>query len=394
MKHLTFAVLSIFMIIGVASAQSGRKATKPAATPVPAAQDETPQYSESAPQAPHRNRPQLGFPKMGQDAGVKVQTPTGTESADDEVLKVETNLITIPVSVFDRNGLYIPGLRRQDFKIFENGKEQEIAYFGTSDKPFTVILMIDTSPSTAYKIEEIQQAAVNFVEQLQPQDSVMVIEFSGGIKVRTEPTNNRETIFKAIRKANFGDGTSLYDAVDFTIKKRLGKIEGRKAIVLFTDGVDTTSRHSTYERTVDDSEESDALFFPIYYNTFFDMNGGGGTLGGINSGQMGGILRAGGVSSADYQRGRQYLNDLAAYTGGRVFRPESTPGGLSAAFEGIAEELRRQYSIGYVPVDEGKQGQRKDIKVRVDRPNVIVRSRDSYIVGATKPGSTDPKTPK
>ena len=135
-------------------------------------------------------------------------------------------------------------------------------------------------------------------------------------------------------------------------------------------------------------EESDSLFFPIYYNTFFDMNGGGGGIGGINSGRMGGIMNPSGNSAADYQRGRQYLNDLAAYTGGRVFRPESTPGGLSAAFEGIAEELRRQYSIGYVPKDEGKQGQRKDIKVRVNMPNVIVRSRDSYIVGAAKQTAT------
>lgn len=393
MKHLTFAVLSLFMIIGVITAQSGRKVVKPTSTPVPAAEDETPQYSESTPQAPRRNRPLLGFPKMGQDGGSKTQTATGgTESADDEVVKVETNLITIPVSVFDRNGLYIPGLRQQDFKIFENGKEQEIAYFGTTDKPFTVVLLIDTSPSTAYKIDEIHQAAINFVDQLKAQDSVMVIEFDRGVKVRTEPTNNRETIYKAIRKANFGDGTSLYDAVDFAIKKRIAKIEGRKAIVLFTDGVDTTSSRSNYDRTIDEAEESDALFFPIYYNTFFDMNSGGG-LGGINSGQLGGILNPAGTSSADYQRGRQYLNDLAAYTGGRVFRPESTPGGLSAAFEGIAEELRRQYSIGYVPKDEGKQGQRKDIKVRVDRPNVVVHSRDSYIVGATKGTTADTTKP-
>lgn len=384
MKQVIFAVLLLFLVIGGASAQSGRKVVKPASTPVPAAEDQTPQYSESTPQAPRRNRPQLGFPKMGQDASNGQTTAGGTESADDEVLKVETNLITIPVSVFDRNGLYIPGLLQKDFKIYENGKEQEIAYFGTTDKPFTVILMIDTSPSTAYKIEEIHQAAINFVGQLKAQDSVMVIEFDRGVRIRTEPTNNRDAIYKAIQKARFGDGTSLYDAIDFAIKKRISKIEGRKAIVLFTDGVDTTSIRSNYERTIDEAEESDSLFFPIYYNTFFDTNSGGGGLGGINSGQVGTILNTAGNSAAEYQRGRQYLNDLAAYTGGRVFRPESTPGGLSAAFEGIAEELRRQYSIGYVPKDEGKQGQRKDIKVRVNMPNVIVRSRDSYIVGAAK----------
>ncbi len=168
--------------------------------------------------------------------------------------------------------------------------------------------------------------------------------------------------------------------------KKLSRIAGRKAVVLFTDGVDTTSHHSNYDRTVDEAEEADALIFPIYYNTFFGSNGGGASgIPNINGGGLGGGIfgqrgcKFGRLSA----RTSRYLNDLAAYTGGRVFRPEATPGGLENAFEGIAEELRRQYNIGYVPQDEGKPGQRKDIKVRVDRPNVIVRSRDSYIVGAS-----------
>ena len=104
------------------------------------------------------------------------ETPSSVEGED--IVKVETNLVTIPVSVFDRNGLYIPGLLQKDFKIYEDGKEQDIAYFGTSDKPFTVVLLIDVSPSTSYRIEEIQQAARAFVDQLKPQDKVMVIEFA------------------------------------------------------------------------------------------------------------------------------------------------------------------------------------------------------------------------
>ena len=89
------------------------------------------------------------------------------------------------------------------------------------------------------------------------------------------------------------------------------------------------------------------------------------------------------MRSEDYTRGRQYLDDLAALTGGRVFRPESTPGGLTAAFEGIAEELRRQYNIGYYPTEIGEKGEMKQIKVRVNRPNLVIRARDSYVVGAT-----------
>ena len=390
MKSLSFAFLFLVMFGGHIFAQSGRR-VGPAPTPSPAVnKDDAADYSESKPSARRAARVTERFPGIGDGGNAKTTAPVqttapATDAKDEgEVLRIETNLITIPVSVFDRNGLYIPGLRQNEFKIFEDGIEQEIAYFGTTDKPFTVALLIDTSPSTAYKIEEIQRAAIAFVDQLEPRDSVIVIEFNHSVNVLTEATSDREKIYKAIRKADFGIGTSLYNAVDEALRKQLGRITGRKAIVLFTDGVDTTSRKNNYDGTVDYAEESDSLIFPIYYNTFFDGRGG---LGGINGGiipKVNGGYNPG-ESPEDYALGRRYLEDLASVTGGRVFRPESTPGGLTRAFEGIAEELRRQYNIGYVPKEEGKPGQRKQIKVRVDRPNLVLRSRDSYIVGATTP---------
>jgi len=385
--------LVVFNFTVVASAQSGRKTTPPPTLNVEVRQDSD--YSESAP-----NKPRSIYispisrvkkeKKSKNEAKSQTQAPTAPQivdanTDDGDVVKIETNLITIPVSVYDRNGLYISNLRQTDFKIFENGEEQEIAYFGTSEKPFTVILLIDTSPSTAYKIEEIQSAATAFVNQLKPQDNVMVIEFDANVHVLTETTNDRQKIFKAIGKADFGDGTSLYDAVDFSLRKRLGKIEGRKAIVLFTDGVDTASYKNDFDSTIRDAEESEALIFPIYYNTFFD-NRGGGTSSTIPN--LGGILSGRGNTSGEYALGRKYLEELSAATGGRIFRPEATPGGLTAAFEGIAEELRRQYNIGYYPQTEAKTGQRKQIKVRINRPNVVVRARDSYIVGANNQSPT------
>ncbi len=389
MKNVVVALFFVLVVSVFGSAQSGRRAT---ATPTPsptARQDNPGEYSESKPHAPRTTRVAERFPGIGDGSNAKpTASPTVTDAKDDgETLRVETNLITIPVSVFDRNGLYIPGLHQTDFKIFEDGSEQEIAYFGTSDKPFTVALLIDTSPSTAYKIDEIHRAAAAFVNQLEPRDSVIVIEFNQSVRVLTEATSDREKIFKAINKSNFGNGTSLYTAVDEGLRKQLGKIPGRKAVVLFTDGVDTTSHKNTYESTVNYAEESDSLVFPIYFNTFFDNQGGLGGIngGGINGGGIPSIFGSpsmAGTSSEDYALGRRYLQDLADVTGGRLFRPEATPGGLTAAFEGIAEELRRQYNIGYVPTNEGKIGQRKQIKLRVDRPNLIIRARDYYVVGS------------
>jgi VWFA-related protein len=392
MKRIIMIGFVVLELLSIGFGQSGRRIT-PAPTPAPTqAKDDTPEYSESKaqPARPKYLRPALR--NIDGSPNGQVSEPEPEIVDGDEVVKVETNLVNIPVSVFDRNGLYIPGLYKQDFKIFEDGREQEIAYFGTTDKPFTVILLIDTSPSTAYKIEEIQAAARAFVDQLKPQDSVMVIEFDANVHVLTESTNDREKIYKAIKRADFGGGTALYDAVDFSLRKRLSKVDGRKAIVLFTDGVDTESYKANYDSTLDRAEESDSLIFPIYYNTFFANRG-------ISSGGLPfpgqGPVYARGTTAREYALGRKYLDELSTVTGGRVFRPEATPGGLTAAFEGIAEELRRQYNIGYVPDTEGKAGQRKQIKVRVNRPNLVIRARDSYLVGATaKPANTAPAKPQ
>lgn len=383
-RYRILSLVSLFLLSIVAvQAQSGRRVSPTPTPEVKAAEDES-QYSESKPRANRRELPPDRFP--GLSIGVKkpaAPSPSPASAApevrdDGETLRVETNLVTIPVSVFDRSGLYIPGLRQADFKIFEDGIEQDIAYFGTTDKPFTVALVIDVSPSTAYKIEEIQRAAMAFVDQLEPQDSVIVIEFDHGVNVLTEVTKDRQKIYKAIKKADFGDGTSLYNAVDEALRKQLGKIQGRKAVVLFTDGVDTTSRKNSYDSTLNYAEESDSLVFPIYYNTYFDNRAR--TTSPLPP-IFGGSVVYSGTSAEDYALGRRYLEELAEVTGGRVFRPEATPGGLTRAFEGIAEELRRQYNIGFVPNTEGTPGQRKNIRVRVNRPNLIIRARDSYVVG-------------
>ncbi len=337
-----------------------------------------------------------------------VPTATATPEGDDEVIKVETNLVTMPVSVLDRDGRFISGLQQRDFKIFEDGVEQKLDFFQSVEQPFTVILLIDVSPSTQFQINEIQNAAITFINQLRPADKVMVIAFDQHVQVLSPVTNNRAQLQNAIRQARFGDGTSLYDAVDFVINEQLRRIQGRKAVVLFTDGVDTTSRRANYDSTLRSTEEIDSLFYTIRYDTSADMYGGnpnsqrrvpigrggrvtfGDILGAILSGQsttIGGPMPRGGrgrggVNSPEYTKGKQYLEMLATNSGGRTFEGQSIYN-VDAAFAGIAEELRRQYSLGYYPEAVGKVGDRKQIRIRVMRPNVVVRAKNSYIVGQT-----------
>lgn len=394
MKKFIVALVGLCLLSFSVLAQAGRT-VRPRIATAP-----TPQKDSSSEPKAKRPPVMIGDTKTSNPTATPT-TPSGeVVEEDDEVIKVETNLVTFPVSVLDRDGRFITGLRKEDFQIFENGVEQQIDSFATVEQPFTVILMIDVSPSTAFRIDEIHEAAIAFVDQLRRDDKVIVISFDERIRVLSSATNNHSVLQNAIRKAQFGDGTSLYDAVDNVINRELSRIEGRKAVVLFTDGVDTTSRRADYQSTVRASEEIDALFYPIRYDTSVEManrNGGinypqrrrGGS-GDIVADILAGILGGGNVqigggsagsSRADYETGRKYLEELARNSGGRKFEANND---LTAAFSGIAEELRRQYSLGYYPETVGQKGERKKIRVRVKRPNLVVRAKDSYIVGANE----------
>ena len=156
--------------------------------------------------------------------------PTGPEEVDaGDVIKVDTTLVTLPVSVMDRSGKYIPNLRKEDFRLWEDGIEQSVAFFSAVDKPFSVVLMLDTSGSTRFRIEEIQDAAITFVNQLRSDDRVMVVSFDEQIQVLADFTSDRSRLRDAIRQTHTGGGTKLYDAVDLVINQQLSRVSGRKA---------------------------------------------------------------------------------------------------------------------------------------------------------------------
>lgn len=394
-KSFLYIVILLVGLFSIVSAQSGRR-IKPKPTPVQKQENEE-GYSESSPSRSisifadlekKKQKPKVRNEKEKQKPEASIAGIDSEAEGEEDLIKIESALITVPVAVYTRNGVYVPDLTKDNFRIFEDGVEQEIAYFGVDDKPFSVIMILDMSSSTVYKIDEIRRAAKAFVSQLKSQDRVMVIKFDEGVDVLiSKPTNDREKIFKAIDRTNFGGGTALYNAMGVALGKRLRRIEGRKAIVLFTDGVDTASFGKTYESTLRDAIEADAQIFPIYYNTFLNIRGlstGDGPMTSIPSigvPGMGGRIPKG-ARAEDYARGRQYLRDLADVTGGRIFKPEATSVSLNEAFEGIAAELRTQYNIGYYPLVVGEKGQRKEIRVRVNRPKLAVRARDNYIVGA------------
>lgn len=315
---------------------------------------------------------------------------------DGEIIKVSTNLVSVPVRVMDKKGRFIGGLQKGNFRVFENGEEQEVALFSNEHQPFTVALVLDMSYSTKFKLAEIQSAAIAFIDQLRPQDKIMVVSFDGEIHVLCEATDDRKEIYRAIKSTKIATGTSLYEAVDLVINDRLRSVDGRKAIILFSDGVDTSSRRSGDLQNLSDAMELDALIYPIRYDTFADvqsMKSGGviPTAPPITIPTSGdgskpfplplptiGIPGSQGTTPEEYKKAEEYLDQMALRTGGRLYQA-TTLVNLAEAYSRIASELREFYSIGYYPASDRVESKRRSVKVKVDREGLVVRSREAFI---------------
>src|SRR4051812_21087369 len=264
-------------------------------------------------------------------------TPLERPVAEDEgIVKVDTKVVTVPVRVIDRKGRFVGGLTKDNFKVFEDGAEQEVTYFSSEQEAFTVALVLDMSYSTKFQITDIQSAAISFIDQLGPKDKIMVVSFDQNVHLLCEPTNDREQIYRAIRSTRIATGTSLYEAVDLVMNERLKRIKGRKAIILFTDGVDTTSTRSNDLENLDDARELDALIYPIRYDTYQDVQQmkekpmvisnppitspfpGRSTIPVPTVPTVARGSEAG-TSIEDYKRAEEYLDQLALRTGGQIY---------------------------------------------------------------------------
>lgn len=303
-------------------------------------------------------------------AGAQTRPPNGGPPAaennqeaveDDEVVRVATALVTVPVSVVDRDGRHLTGLRREDFRVYEEGVEQQVAFFNSVEQPIFVVLLLDTSGSMAQSLPALKEAAAAFVRQLRPQDSALPVSFDSRIRTPLRgPTGDQRLLAAAINDMRPGagalSGTGLYDAVDF-VNRRLFRPDSRNALILFTDGGDTGSG-ATRKGTLYAAAEVNALVYTVYYDPL----------------DLGPAAKLKRVPPPD----KSYIRALAEKTGGRFFEPKD-PEKMNRTMGAIADELRQQYSLGYYPKEKGPAEQQRRIKVRVNLPKAAVRARDSYV---------------
>ncbi|HEY7181537.1 MAG TPA: VWA domain-containing protein [Blastocatellia bacterium] len=302
-----------------------------------------------------------------------------------DTIKVNTALVTVPVVVTDRYGQFVTGLSQNDFRLQENGEPQQIASFSSTESPFNVALLIDTSRSTRNKLGAIRKAALNFVKHLQPNDRVLIVTFDEKVNFLGDFTSDRHEIEREIRSVKSSYLTSLYDAVHLTITEKFAPIKGRKAIVALTDGEDTWSRKATYESTLELVANAGVSAYTIQYDT---RNDGGSPMSPLYLPRMPGNYPFSRLVQGDAQaRNRQardryliaseYLRAVATQSGALYFRAESIENS-SYAFALIANELRHQYTLSYYPVNDKRDGGFRKIAVSVKDGDFLVRARQGY----------------
>jgi Ca-activated chloride channel homolog len=289
----------------------------------------------------------LPSPDPGESQSRKTDQ-SGEELAEGEVVRVTASLVSVPVSVIDRQGKYVVDLLQKDFRIYEDGVEQSITYFSNVDQPFSVVLLLDTSGSTTSFLAQMKAAAKSFMEQLRPEDTVQPVYFHGEIRPLTaKGLSSPSLLGTAIDQINPGPidmGTRLYDAVDFALNT-LQPSTGRKAVILFTDGENTWGK-ATMKSTLFEAQESDVIVYTLQYGN---------------------------------PPAQKYLRQLADKTGGRYFMAPDVET-VNRSFAEVAADLRRQYVLGYHPNDLAPKGLERKIRVKVRRPHVAVRARRSLTI--------------
>lgn len=320
------------------------------------------------------------------------------QNQSDAPIKVQTTLVSVPVIVSDRAGRYISGLKLDDFKLYQDRIEQRIAIFDAAEEPLNIALLLDTSRSTSDVLDDIKKDAGNFLKELRPRDRAMVVSFDYDVHLLCALTSDRKALERAINDARIGErlGTVLRDAVAQVIDRQFKRVDGRKAIILLTDGKDHGSMISEQD-LFEEATESGSMIYSVFFKTgsprqarndrmpFPRRRGWGRRNPFPPNDRPRGDGRRGQRGEIRNDEAEAFLTQLSEVSAGRFYGSEVSD--LKDTFKLVAEELRHQYRLGFYP-DAGKaDGQRHTLRVEVNVPDAAVRARRSYQAPSFSNGS-------
>jgi Ca-activated chloride channel family protein len=312
-------------------------------------------------------------------------SPSGPQ-AQEPVFRTGTRTVPVYVTVTDAEGRLVPDLGRDDFEIYDNGRLQTVSIFANDIQPIMVVMMLDRSGSMVDNFRRVQEAAEQFVTRLLPADKARIGSFS--YRVQVDPrtfTNDRDELLRILYKELQEPGpTPLWNAVSVGMTGLLRQ-EGRRVVLVFTDGADRPGNDRATNISLGDlmkrAREEDVMVYGVGLAGRMPM-GGMGRRGGYGGGRY--PPPPGGWSSAGRtQKPDEGLSKLAAESGGGYFELESTDD-LGATFARVADELHRQYAMGFSP--EKLDGKTHKLEVRVKKPGMTARARKSYVATPPRTG--------
>ena len=297
-------------------------------------------------------------------------TQLGANEVDpDDVIKTETNLVSLNVSVFNSKlKTFVGSLTQEDFRVQENGQEQTVTYFASTDVPFDLVLLVDLSGSTNTKRDLIKQSTLRFIEAARPTDRLAIVTFSGTPHIISPLTLDRAQLKESVMKIEGVGGSNVWDAVKFALDEVVGpkSLERRRAVVLMSDGVDgalmrigsTNGSTTTFADLLEQVRQTDTLIVPIYLDTE--------------------VVLGNPYEKQSYENARRTLKLLADESGGSYYRA-SKISDLNGVYEQVINDLGKVYSLGYKPMNATRDRSWRWVKVSIaNRPDLVVRTRPGY----------------
>ena len=304
-------------------------------------------------------------------AGTPADKTENVEISEGDVIRVDSQLVTLNISVIDRStSRGLAGLVQSDFKLFENGEEQNVVQFESSAAPFDLVLLIDLSGSTKDVVKLIRTAAVRFVNAARPADRIAVITFAGSATIVSGLTADRDLLRQRIESIDTARGdTKLYDALNFTMNqiRKDAHNSRRAAIVVMSDGLDGTipgisgqiGSQVSYRETLSNIQEFDGVVYTLWLNTEYEA-----------------------MSPLDTQpeafdAGHDRMKEMAEAGGGVFYEVEKLTD-LAGAYEQVVADLGTVYSLAYRPSNNARDGKWRAIRIGVNRSNAVARGKRGY----------------
>jgi VWFA-related protein len=313
----------------------------------------------------------IGPDNVKAPAGTPADKAENVEISEGDVIRVDSQLVTLNISVVDRStSRGLAGLVQSDFQLFEDGQEQQVVQFESSSAPFDLVLLIDLSGSTKDVVKLIRAAALRFVNAARPADRIAVITFAGSSTIVSGLTADRDLLRQRIETIDTARGdTKLYDAINFTMSqiKKDANNPRRSAIVVMSDGLDGTipgisgqvGSRTSYRETLSNIQEFDGVLYTLWLNTEYEA------------------MSPEDTQPEAFDAGHDRMKEMAE-SGGGVFYEVEKLTDLAGAYEQVVADLGTVYSLAYKPSNSARDGHWRAIKIGVNRSNAVARGKRGY----------------